>query len=138
MERDPAKQGRSTCRTFTVTEISKQRRRWITHTPTTNEIEEIGDCVLSPAPVGRGHAFEGTTYSLKTIPTGANFCPALAQLFFSGLNNAVRAKYPLVETDVYTDNTRITAQDRAYRELDSKVESLIRKSELVRTELHSV
>ena len=146
------------CRVFTVTETAKQRRRLITHTPSTNEIQRIAlatdmkristkfpQDILTSQPTqlcdrvrfeyalcidfksyfhqfALGKRFElwsfvdgcGSHFQLKTIPTGASFCPALAQLFSTALLRKLKRSFPNIEYDVYIDNVRLLARDSAY------------------------
>lgn len=53
-------------------------------------------------------------YKARTIPTGASFCPAIAQLFSTGLSNAILGRFPLCVINVYIDNVRIAADDVEY------------------------
>ena len=144
------------CRVFSVPERHKGRRRWICHTPGTNEIQRIievscmkkkakaiPEAALTDTPVSLTHrvlkecalcidfasyfhqfklpgklrcwTFRSGSqlYQLCTIPTGAVFCPALAQIFSVGIARAVQRRVRFVEFDVYIDNLRFSGPNEA-------------------------
>jgi hypothetical protein len=130
-------------RVFSVAESSKGRRRWISHTPSTNEVISTEDLVQWKSPPDMidnvrlkyaicidfkayFHQFgldeqlwtfedeKGQRWSLTTIPTGANFCPALAQLFSCGLVALLVRRFPHLAVDVYLDNIRLLASEIEY------------------------
>ena len=144
-------QQRPNCRVFSVAELTKNRRRWICHTATTNTIENIlaASCMkftkttipveaLTQTPTKQiervtehfaacvdfasyFHQFaldpemklwcfqaQGKMYELETIPTGASFCPALAQIFSFGILRSLKKIHPHIKFDVYIDNVRIS------------------------------
>lgn len=158
----------SNVRVFSVVERAKGRRRWISHTPSANDITEISETssmkreklsiigdlftragcfpkealaktaaeVLCQASEPFGFTVDFASYfnqfsldpqhrlwrfsayhkeyELLTIPTGAGFCPALAQLMSYSIARAVHFRFPLCNFDVYADNIRFTAKDSAY------------------------
>jgi hypothetical protein len=53
----------------------------------------------------------GVIYELLTIPTGAGFCPTIAQIYSTALCALVKQRFPRIEYDVYIDNVRFLAQD---------------------------
>jgi hypothetical protein len=56
----------------------------------------------------------GVDYELTTIPTGANFCPAIAQIYSTALCTLVQHHFPNIAFDVYIDNIRFLGHTREY------------------------
>jgi hypothetical protein len=56
----------------------------------------------------------GVVYGLTTIPTGAGFCPAIAQIYSTALCTLVKHHFPDIAFDVYIDNIRLLGHTREY------------------------
>lgn len=121
-----------------------KRRRAITHTPFGNEFKDAFEKLKLPIPNRLFHALRlkyaltidfrsyfhqfrlprsmeywnfkaGTkTYTINTIPTGATFCPLLAQIFTEATAAWLKSRMPLIHVDCYIDNVRICCDDLGY------------------------
>ncbi|CUE61285.1 unnamed protein product [Bodo saltans] len=134
----------SDLRPFTTPEKEPPvRRRFVAHTPHTNEMfdELLTDDMELPSPQECAsdamyahaatvdvkacfHGFvlphrlrywrfthRGKTYRLRTIPTGASWCPLLAQTFGLALAQLLQYIIPTIKVRVYIDNFRFSAND---------------------------
>lgn len=127
-------------RTFSVPESHKGRRRWIVHAGAQKHMDDDVLKIWKRFPLADRpttqvtyafaaqcdlmsyyHQFHledesfgfqayGKSYVLLTIPTGANWCPALAQIFTHGITMAA-ATGLAVHADVYLDNIRYVGND---------------------------
>ena len=64
--------------------------------------------------------FEGKRYLLKSIPTGAAYCPALAQILSSAVAEAASEFSPHVCTAVYLDNFRFGGDAQEVRDVTER------------------